>query len=193
MPATYGFVSINILSKCPVPFIICSHRYGFANIGVLWMYCVACDQSACLCHPQYVWLLTVNCAVALCSHSVHPLLTILHCTATVAPTGKENESLVALPFTYLSCLAFRASKFSLSALKLMDSLLIWGNRALIGLLNKSVAGLGKHANIGINLTCNNVRVLSLFLPKHFNGTPHKQYSCFHLSYSGGGIMKIWPG
>ena len=35
----------------------------------------------------------------------------------------------------------------------MGSLFIWGNRALIGLLNKNVEGLGSPVQIGVALIC----------------------------------------
>ena len=45
----------------------------------------------------------------------------------------------------------------------MAGLLIWGNRALFHLLNKSVAGLGNPAPIRIDLICDKVRLMSLLL------------------------------
>ena len=55
------------------------------------------------------------------------------------------------------------SMFSSSALRLMSSLLTWTNRALIGLLNKSVAGLGNPMHIGVILICNKMRLTLLLL------------------------------
>ena len=45
-------------------------------------------------------------------------------------------------------------------------LFIWHNRALIGLLNKSVAGLGSPAPIGVDLICHNARFMSTLLSRH---------------------------
>ena len=56
----------------------------------------------------------------------------------------------------------------------MGSLFIWGNSALIGLLNESVAGPGNPASIGVDFICNKTRLmLLLLLLKHFNGTFQK--------------------
>ena len=55
----------------------------------------------------------------------------------------------------------------MSALMLMGFPLIWGNRALIGLLNKGMAGLGNLVYIGVNHICSKVRLMLLLLSKHF--------------------------
>ena len=54
-----------------------------------------------------------------------------------------------------------------SALRLMDFLLIWDNKAFIGLLSKSMSRLGNTVPIGINLIYIKVRLISLLLLKHF--------------------------
>ena len=64
---------------------------------------------------------------------------------------------------------------------LMGSLFIWGNRALIGQLDKSVAGLGNSVLIDIDLVCSKARfMLLLLLSKDFDGMLQKLYACFHL-------------
>ena len=67
-------------------------------------------------------------------------------------------SVIAL--NVLSWHIFRASWCSLSAGKFIGSLFTWGNRALIGLLNKNVAGLGSPATIGVDLICNKAKLTS---------------------------------
>ena len=42
-----------------------------------------------------------------------------------------------------------------------------GKKALVGLLNKSVAGLGNSTQIGTDLICNKVRLISFLLSKDF--------------------------
>ena len=46
----------------------------------------------------------------------------------------------------------RVSYEASSLLMFMGSLFIWGNRPLNGLLNCSVAGLGNHVSMGVDLT-----------------------------------------
>ena len=103
-------------------------------------------------------------------------------TATAHPSGKEMESLWApILFKYLSCHAFMASHFLSSVLRLSSSLLIWSRKALICLLDKSVAGLGNPAPISTDLICSKARLMSLLLYAHFYGTLHKLHACFHLT------------
>ena len=54
-----------------------------------------------------------------------------------------------------------ASYFLFSVLKLMGYILIWGTRALIYLLNRSVAGLGSLVHTDIDSICNKARLISL--------------------------------
>ena len=107
-------------------------------------------------HP--LWLALLPSTITPCIHGPPSSL----CTAIVDLEGNEIESLcVSLPLEYWSCHNLTAAHFSSSVLKLMGSLLIWGNRALIGLLNRSVAGLGSPVWMGINLICNKARLASL--------------------------------
>ena len=58
-----------------------------------------------------------------------------------------------------------------------------GNRVLISLFNKSVAGLGSPAPIGVSLICNKARLIVLLYYNQgiLDGMHHKFYACFHLS------------
>ena len=71
VPATYRvntllssteYVSVNMSTKHPNPFIIPCQRYCFAIMTVFAdVSCVACDQSACHCYPHYIWFPIVVC------------------------------------------------------------------------------------------------------------------------------------
>ena len=54
-----------------------------------------------------------------------------------------------------------------------------GNRALIGLLNKSVVGLGSPTPVGIDLICNKARLMSSLFSRHFDDA-HSQILCVLL-------------
>ena len=64
---------------------------------------------------------------------------------------------------------------------------IWGNRALIGLLNKSVAELSNSVPIGVNLTCNKDKH-HIIINSCFDVEFHKFCAWFHLSIA---LVVVW--
>ena len=128
------------------------------------MYCVCVSCCALLaCHFHHsddVGLPLLISAIHLFHYaSVHGPPSLCW-TSNVDPVGKENEPLqVSLPLMYLSLACFRASQFIIS-ITFIGSLFIYGNRALIGLLNISVAGLGNPVPNGIVLIYNKTRLMS---------------------------------
>ena len=116
--------------------------------------CVACDQFVYLCYPNYVWLPIVIYTVALYNDSMCPWSTILSLHSYCRPYTRRNWFFVIIIALYLLILSsFQSLMVFIICIKLIGSLLIWDNRALICLLNRRVAGLGNPAPAGIDHIC----------------------------------------
>ena len=125
----------------------------------------------------------------LCIHG----LQLSHYIATVDHTGKESDSLQVSPFlTYLSWCAMRTFDWASSLLLLRDSLFIWGNRPLIGMLNNSMAGVGSPVHMGADLIYNRARFTLLLVSRHFV-IVHLTNFMYTLTWplSGGDRMMLW--
>ena len=129
------------------------------------LFACQCSITLTLCHCP-VWYALLPSPITLCIHGQPSSL----CTATVDPKGKSNVNLCKYhcPFKYFFSTQLEGLiGFHPLSLQLNGSSLIWGSRALIDLLTWSVAGLGNPTPVGIDLTCNNARLTSLLLPKHY--------------------------
>ena len=88
--------------------------------------------------------------------------------ATVDPIGKEIETFLGIIVLSLFILGmFKGLMVLITALKLIGSLFVFGNRVLIVLLNRSVAVLGGPVPIDIDLIGNKARIMSSLLSRHF--------------------------
>ena len=140
----------------PLPFTFSSLRFSSAIISVFKM-CLALLPSL---------YMTAYCAVALSNHPMCPWSTILSLHTYCRPYRKRYwvfVSMIGLQIFILSC--FQVLIVFIICIVVDGVPINWCNRALIGLLKRSVAGLGNPVPVGIYLICNKARLTSLLLSK----------------------------
>ena len=160
----YQNVNVNMSSRCPVLFTICSLKCCSIVIHVFWM-----------CHVVCILILPIFVTITLYDHPLwsalfpFTLIPCIHgsttiCMANFRSYGKRNLITVSIfPFKYLSSSQFKSLIVFIICIEFHALLLIWDNRALIGQLKRSVARLGSPAPIVIGLSCKKAKLTSLLL------------------------------